>query len=904
MPPKMRPLKKALSLTDRPPSHPHEMDSKHRYFYTRSLSRSDKELGAIITLNRSLLQLKDLIRKDYGECTLLQIGTGDIYLSKSFDETQGGRTVLFTPLYLEQEAESNAFYSKDDRFLAAVKDFMERMLLRQKLLNRVARRLFRLSHAMDGKIQKALPPLLYKYGDKRMLETHEDYKENLKEFTERKQLEKEIMDRIQKRIQNHQQNRMEEKDLDVKMQDATLSTTIMTTTDHVKESSPTDPEHSTSTSSSSSSAPDAPFSSSGYVQDSESGLDVNNEPTGTAPNSSAVIPEGPSSSGYEEDIESGINGSTTLEGLDPLLLNKEHQTDLARLIEYNTEYDKVRTEDDTTGTVKVSYAITPEQFEAVQKTQYDFEDLDKDIKYHIGSTFTSQASSKEMAMEHKRWMTELLSKIPEQPTFEELGMKNRVFELEKRKKLFQDKDQMDSTTDDIVKEEHASKKKRTNSNANVDMEEDKVPAVERRGEGEYNHKKFSLEPVPSFFDQDYHRCLMIHNDLIQYASTEKTKIALEEATKEYKESFKASSAIQNAKVAVEREKLSVSHFYKNELRRFYNDRAMELERWSALKEGFDQSKMNDLTKKMQSEGTPITNDVSKAISLRDKDMVKRALDGAVDRVVAIYDPTEQAIGTQKIFMSNMHSSDQTQRDVASSLAHVVDTVVKRSENGWVSNEIIDQVHGGDQFSPFHLKNSPETEIVVSSRGECLKDFSDRVTRELEDLNKKLMECEDIRAQKWSKLIKVQGEMEKVRQQKRNSRYSYSNAQTALQTASSVQQTVAAMQKAKKEKAQSQRMAQYQAPARPVSTANPPNRVGTIATIQSGQNGSTSKYLYGDRYSADNVRARISADGSVVPVSMPKKTSDGLYMRPAGRQRKGMEWDAVNGRWVPDPNYKH
>jgi hypothetical protein len=113
-----------------------------------------------------------------------------------------------------------------------------------------------------------------------------------------------------------------------------------------------------------------------------------------------------------------------------------------------------------------------------------------------------------------------------------------------------------------------------------------------------------------------------------------------------------------------------------------------------------------------------------------------------------------------------------------------------------------------------------------------------------------------------------------------------------------------MQKAKKEKAQSQRMAQYQAPARPVSTANPPNRVGTIATIQSGQNGSTSKYLYGDRYSADNVRARISADGSVVPVSMPKKTSDGLYMRPAGRQRKGMEWDAVNGRWVPDPNYKH
>ena len=99
MPPKMRPLKKSLSLTERPPSHPHEMDSKHRYFYTRSLSRSDKELGAILTLNRSLIQLKSLIQNDYGECTLIDIGTGDIYLSKSFDEEQG-RTVLFTSAYL------------------------------------------------------------------------------------------------------------------------------------------------------------------------------------------------------------------------------------------------------------------------------------------------------------------------------------------------------------------------------------------------------------------------------------------------------------------------------------------------------------------------------------------------------------------------------------------------------------------------------------------------------------------------------------------------------------------------------------------------------------------------------------------------------------------------------------
>ena len=53
-----------------------------------------------------------------------------------------------------------------------------------------------------------------------------------------------------------------------------------------------------------------------------------------------------------------------------------------------------------------------------------------------------------------------------------------------------------------------------------------------------------------------------------------------------------------------------------------------------------------------------------------------------------------------------------------------------------------------------------------------------------------------------------------------------------------------------------------------------------------------------KYSAAKVKQRKSADGTVAPVSEPKKTKDGLYLRPAGRTRKGMEWDAVNGVWVP------
>jgi hypothetical protein len=53
-----------------------------------------------------------------------------------------------------------------------------------------------------------------------------------------------------------------------------------------------------------------------------------------------------------------------------------------------------------------------------------------------------------------------------------------------------------------------------------------------------------------------------------------------------------------------------------------------------------------------------------------------------------------------------------------------------------------------------------------------------------------------------------------------------------------------------------------------------------------------------KYSAAKVKQRKSADGTVAPVSEPKKTKDGLYLRPAGRTRKGMQWDAVNGVWIP------
>lgn len=55
----------------------------------------------------------------------------------------------------------------------------------------------------------------------------------------------------------------------------------------------------------------------------------------------------------------------------------------------------------------------------------------------------------------------------------------------------------------------------------------------------------------------------------------------------------------------------------------------------------------------------------------------------------------------------------------------------------------------------------------------------------------------------------------------------------------------------------------------------------------------------DSYSFQNVQARKNDDGTVVPVTAPKMLPDGTFQRPIGRQRKGMEWDAVRGVWIPD-----
>jgi hypothetical protein len=62
-----------------------------------------------------------------------------------------------------------------------------------------------------------------------------------------------------------------------------------------------------------------------------------------------------------------------------------------------------------------------------------------------------------------------------------------------------------------------------------------------------------------------------------------------------------------------------------------------------------------------------------------------------------------------------------------------------------------------------------------------------------------------------------------------------------------------------------------------------------------------RYDYVDRYSEQNIRARKNSDGTVKAATAPKILPDGTFAKPAGRQRKGMDWDAIKGCWYPIKN---
>ena len=129
-----------------PSSNPLESSADYRAFLIRSLDRCDTEFTALTELNRSLHKVKATIVETCGEETLIDLGEGLIKLTPDEDDIVGLRI--------------------PDQGQDLCVEFLTRMKLRRRLLNRLARRLNRISQAMDG--NDISPPMPPKYGDLRL----------------------------------------------------------------------------------------------------------------------------------------------------------------------------------------------------------------------------------------------------------------------------------------------------------------------------------------------------------------------------------------------------------------------------------------------------------------------------------------------------------------------------------------------------------------------------------------------------------------------------------------------------------------------------------------------------------------------------------------------------------------
>ena len=206
--------------------------------------------------------------------------------------------------------------------------------------------------------------------------------------------------------------------------------------------------------------------------------------------------------------------------------------------------------------------------------------------------------------------------------------------------------------------------------------------------------------------------------------------------------------------------------------------------------------------------------------------------------------------------------------VATCIADVIDCV-DNIANGRLRNERFQE--------PFVLP-TPSTDVDALHRAKQLE------TTKRNDLNTctlKLRTSEGERLRAWRKMLKTKMEFDTPHQH-----YSSTGQARLIRLDPNLCSTL-------------QLPALHQTAAQDVPKELPGrSSVATYTPMHTVRTQPSQVPLSESKYSTARVRERIASDGTVAPVTTPKMTADGLYLRPAGRTRKGMEWDAVRGIWIP------
>jgi len=485
----------------------------------RSLDRNDKDLAALMDLNRSLHAVKSAIVETCGELTLLDLGEGKIRLR--------------TAVPMEQQDDDGDCLEGDNlpqQGQDLCVDFLLRMKLRRKLLNRLARRLHRLSHAMDG--NDVTPPAPPRYGDLRLHIDPEAVKQCDEQWKRQQEallmmdLEREkSLSGITSKGQNwdHSENEAHR---------------LKYVSDDDKKTKPAQPAANEEDNQKEKQEKKSDGPGSNVKDDTVRPASTTDEEK-DAEESRKPEPN-PVSSSEAANFSAAQSGAAA-----PLI-------DYEALKSYNDAYQRLV--DRTTGSW--TYKILDQDVE---------EDYVK-IKFGagIGASHRSM-STKEKEAEFKRWQSALLSRVPEQPTFDELGMDNNVFLLEeRRKKALKDEEEQKKLEDgnnegscevsgeradgqkddmDIDKEETNANEGKGKSSDNGRRKDEDDPSKMDGTKGSANEetndtlgkrmKPISLAAVPTFYEQDLKRTKIVHSELMAASMHDRARSRLHDVTRAY-----------------------------------------------------------------------------------------------------------------------------------------------------------------------------------------------------------------------------------------------------------------------------------------------------------------------------------------------------------------------------------
>ncbi len=473
-----------------PPSHPAETSREHRKFLIRSLERNDIDMNALTELNKSLHKSREKILESCGELVLLDLGSGSLKLidDELHEESKNADGETTWVKSGASDSETASKRTLTPSQIETCVDFLLRMKLRRKLSTRLIRRLTRLAHIMDGK--DAYPPSAPKYGDLRL----KIDPESLKSW----QAESKKLEDAKKRIEDA-----------IKSESLKSGAKNEEATGEEKEGENNSPDETKSG--------DAP----------EGGPKDESPATGAEGGEEEKLTEGDKDS-EEKKVEKE-------HPLTPTLLD-----DYKLLKEYDSSYEK--TWDAATNSFK--YSIANEEI-----PEPDYEQLRRGGGIGATSMFISDEA---LEAEHKRWQTHLLRKVQEQPTFEELGLKNRVFHLEARRKRCLEEMAKEGESEDAP--ESPTKKAKTEGDHDAKADGEKETKKESGDEADDNSesdddeemegkitnleeikpkRSISFAATPSFHDQDLARIRLIHRDLLNSSQAELTRKRHIEATNEY-----------------------------------------------------------------------------------------------------------------------------------------------------------------------------------------------------------------------------------------------------------------------------------------------------------------------------------------------------------------------------------